>query len=822
MSKRRPRKQRSVRSERPRRRPADELERTLARAEHMIEENRPQEALQLMMPLVESYPREPEAHYMLGYARAGTGDTWGALEEFERAMELGRDPRYWPPLASLYIELELNAHALGAFRQAMRHPEQIPPELRTRVPQVIAALRKQVAEMSRSLGISEGQMEKGLYEMEEGIRAMNQGDYPSSAAASRRASRLLGDWPPPHNNLSLALFYAGHAEDAVAAARRVLAHDPDNIQALSNAIRFLAWSDREQEARALWARLEHAKPQDTVERVKAAEAAAILGEDESVYRLLRPLDRPSAELLPAFASEVQFFLAVAEANTGRRGAKRRLQEVRDRYPQVDRFLAALDDKRPGPGWSQRYPYFASSELLPVRAMQEWVDLAERQEHMPEERFHDEAARFAERFPQIVRAAEKMIWEEDQVDVGLSMLILFDTRQARAALRRFGLSQAGEYSARMDALNRLADVGEIGPDTTLRVWMHGEWREVQLRRYEVSDEHVSEYEPEVAGLLDAGLKAFQEEKVEEAQRLFEQALELDPRVKEAYNNLGAIYSQQGNEEQARKALRAALEIDPLYAMPRCNLALSMLGDGDIEGADEMLRPLVDVSHFHPQAMSFYAYVQARILVEREDFEAARRSLEMALEIMPDYKLAKELLDQLDLLESTHSMRKYAAAFVEEQRERNRARRIRLQTALTTPDPSLPRALAIYTKDALTGMAREVIPWGGWSTLRKAELIEAIANVLEDAELLAKVVEDLEDKERAALGEVLGRGGTMPWAEFDARYGNDLEESPYWNYHEPKTVMGRLRERGLLVEATAGGERLVAVPVELRALLAERDS
>lgn len=822
MSKRRPRKQRSGRSERPRRRPADELERALARAERMIQGNRAQEAVELMMPLVESYPREPEAHYMLGYARAGTGDVWGALEEFERAMELSRDPSYWPPLASLYIELELNAHALGAFRQAIRHPEHIPPELRERVPQVIAALREQFAELSRSQGISEGQTEKGLYEMEEGIRAMNRSDYSSSAAASRRAIRLLGDWPPPHNNLSLALFYAGHPEDAVAAARKVLAHDPDNIQALSNAIRFLAWSDREQEARALWARLEHVAPQDMVDRIKAAEAAAILGEDESVYRLLRPLDRPSAELLPAFASEVQLFLAVAEANTGRRGAKRRFQEVRGRYPQVDRFLAALEDKRPGPGWSQRYPYFASSELLPVRAMQEWVDLAERREHMPEERFHDEAARFAERFPQIIQAAEKMIWEEDQIDAGLSMLILFDTSQARAALRRFGLSQAGDDSARTRALNRLVEVGEIGPDTTLRVWMGGEWREVQLRRYDVSDEYVSEYEPEVAEVLNAGLKAFQEEKIQEAERLFQRALELDPRAKQAYNNLGAIYSQQGNQEQAKKALRAALEIDPLYVMPRCNLALFMLGDGDIEGAEEMLRPLADVSQFHPQAMSFCAYVQARVLVEQDNFDDARRSLEVALEIMPDYEPARKLLDQLDLLESTHRIRKYAAAFVEEQRERNRARRIRLQAELTTPDPSLPRALALYTKDALTGMARKVIPGGGWSTLRKAELIEAITNVLEDAELLAKVVGDLDDKERAALGEVLGRGGTMPWAEFDARYGNDLEESPYWNYHEPETVMGGLRERGLLVEATVGGERLVAVPVELRALLTERDS
>jgi len=61
--------------------------------------------------------------------------------------------------------------------------------------------------------------------------------------------------------------------------------------------------------------------------------------------------------------------------------------------------------------------------------------------------------------------------------------------------------------------------------------------------------------------------------------------------------------------------------------------------------------------------------------------------------------------------------------------------------------------------------------------------------------------------------------MPWAEFDARYGNDLKESPYWNYHEPQTLMGRLRLYGLLVEATVEGELFVAVPFDLRRLLTE---
>ena len=297
-----------------------------------------------------------------------------------------------------------------------------------------------------------------------------------------------------------------------------------------------------------------------------------------MYRVLRPLDKAEAqqELSPEFVKEVQFFLAVAEANTGRRGAKRRLREVRDRYPQADVFLAALADRQPGPNWSERYPYFASSELLPRHAMQEWVDLVSRQGGMSEKRYRDQVVDFARRFPQIVPAAEKMIWEEALVDMGLPILILLDTPQARQVLRRFGSSQVGDDDDRMQALTHLAEVGEIGPDTMVRIWADGEWREVQMRQYEISDEYVSEYEPEVAELLNTALEAFKQEKLQRAERLFRRAIELEPRAKQAYHNLGALYSHQGKQEQAREMLRAAIEIDPLYVMPRCNLALLPAG------------------------------------------------------------------------------------------------------------------------------------------------------------------------------------------------------------------------------------------------------
>jgi tetratricopeptide (TPR) repeat protein len=352
--------------------------------------------------------------------------------------------------------------------------------------------------------------------------------------------------------------------------------------------------------------------------------------------------------------------------------------------------------------------------------------------------------------------------------------------------------------------------------TLRVWSRGEWREVQLRGYEISDEFEPEYEAETADLLNQGLEAFQQDDLDEAERLFQQALEREPRATAAYDNLGSLYANRGEHERAREMFQAALEIDPLDVFARCSLALYLLDEGDVKGAEAMIAPLADVQRLHPQDMAYLTYTRAHILLERGDIDEARRALELALEIYPEYDLAQDLLDRLDTF---GTLRWGFESFFEKLHKNRRARRLRQQGVLITPDPTLSEALGVYTKCGLTGMARVILPWGGWSALRKAELFQRVSEALADPRVLERIVADLSDEERAALRRVLARGGQMPWQEFDADYGNDLEESPNWEYHEPETLMGRLRLRGLLAETTVKDELLVTIPSDLRAPLAQ---
>ena len=819
MSKRKSRKQRksrpSTRSRRPRQASLS-LQRILEQAESLIESGHAQEAIELLEPERLSHPNVPDVHLYYGYACGAAGDLPGAMAGYERAMRLSRNPAYWYPLALIYMDLEMNAHALHASRQVVRHG--LGAEMLDDARRMIGLLEQEMAELARVLALPVPQVERGLRHLETGNRALQRGEYGACITANQQAIKLLPGWPPPRNNLSLALFFDGQAKEAIVVARQVLSQAPDNLQALSNAIRFLVWTGQETEAQGLWPRLKAIEPEDAQDRLKMAEAAAILHEDERVYQLLKPLDRSEAMqgAAPEHGRSTQLFLAVAEANLGKRRARARLKALQESVSWAGELLRALEAGRPGPGWAERFPYFRSTELVPRRLMEAWIDLVSRQDRMSPKRFRQQMDRFVARVPQIVLTAEKLIWEENQPELGIGLLKIVGTPAAYDALRRFGLSQAGDDDLRMQALYALLEEGQIGQDETLRFWGQGEWREVQLRQYEISDEPRSEYTPRVADLLNRGMQAYKQDDDERAEQFFRRALDLEPQAKEACNNLGTIYARRDEHRRAREMFQAAVEIDPLYVIPRCNLATYLLDDDDVEGAKAMISPLADVTRFHPQEMAFYSCLQARVAIYEEDYEAARNALEAALEAWPGYEMAEELLERLQMISM---MKTGFESYFERQHRRDQAKRARLQAKLSTLDPSLAEALPLYSREVLTAMARVILPYGGWSGLRKAELLERVVEELEYADTVERVVAQLSETEREALQQVLADGGHMPWYSFDAQYGNDLEESQYWQYHEPKTTMGRLRLHGLLVETTVNGELLVAVPLDLRRVLGE---
>jgi Flp pilus assembly protein TadD len=61
------------------------------------------------------------------------------------------------------------------------------------------------------------------------------------------------------------------------------------------------------------------------------------------------------------------------------------------------------------------------------------------------------------------------------------------------------------------------------------------------------------------------------RLEEASKHFREALNINPKLAGAANNLGAVLLQEGNWREAESYFRAALNIEPDLASARANLS-----------------------------------------------------------------------------------------------------------------------------------------------------------------------------------------------------------------------------------------------------------
>ena len=148
--------------------------------------------------------------------------------------------------------------------------------------------------------------------------------------------------------------------------------------------------------------------------------------------------------------------------------------------------------------------------------------------------------------------------------------------------------------------------------------------------------------------------------------------------------------------------------------------------------------------------------------------------------------------------------------------HRYRNRQLGKAIAAGEP-LAACLDRVSREALIGALRF---WSLPTAGRKAQVIASLVERMQTPEVLREAIElDLSAEERDALAWVSAEGGIRSWNDFIVRFEDDFDESPYWQYHEPETIPGRLRMTGLLAVGTLDGEQVALIPRELRAPLAE---
>lgn len=742
--------------------------------------------------------------------QAGDLDEAGEiLREMER-----KNPRFAPlylPLAAWYMQNDWPAHALKAARKIQS--AKIDAEASEQAQAFIDAAGEMLGFLATELDLPREKAEQASWYNEKAQLATIDKNLSEAERATKEALKIAPQWTSPRNNYAQSLFQLGKISEALAQTEQVLTTDPRNVHALNNLVMFHAglWHP-EQAGKAAIRLFELADSfKDDAGEIDIIISALSMVEDtERLWQLAQRYRRKPVETL---LSRSWHILGVAAIHKGEfQEAKKLLEKASQDESLVSTTLlekvnGMLRQKSTRLRWLPMYP--GLELLISDRLMREWGALVDNiDEYLPTPSQQRKIDAFLEKHPALLAALKKMLWAEEISRFGARGLALANKPEADAELLRFAFSDIGDNQSRMHAAMLLVDAERYSVENPIRFWDENknEWSEVLLFSQSIGevDYHVK---PAVAPLIE---KAQQAKDPKETIAFLRQAVEIDPTCALAMHNLGAFLRQEGELEEGERLIRRSIEVDPSYTFGFANLGLIEAQRGNREAALELLMNVNKAKVITPQTACVSNLAHAVIAIEDGRFEQAEYHLQTAKEMNPDnpaISRIEELLQWQRLFGDNNFFASY------QKDSAHRFHKKALKTPLT-PEMTLESCLNQLTNETLAAMCRF---WKTYGSGKKPALVNALtANIL-NTDIFSETMQELSEKEREALKSILEAGGWRPWQEFTAQFGDDWDESPWWKYHDPESVPGRLKLAGLLYAGTLDQQQVAFIPVDARPLV-----
>jgi tetratricopeptide (TPR) repeat protein len=137
------------------------------------------------------------------------------------------------------------------------------------------------------------------------------------------------------------------------------------------------------------------------------------------------------------------------------------------------------------------------------------------------------------------------------------------------------------------------------------------------------------QPTAAEVLDSALAAHAAGNLDEAVRLYEKVLVLDPKNQYAYYNLGLIDQTRGLAEDAAAQYEQALAVDPGFTPALFNLAIIRADQGSVEEAISLYRSVIAINEADANAHLNLGF----LLVDSGDHKEGQLELDRAVELDP---------------------------------------------------------------------------------------------------------------------------------------------------------------------------------------------
>jgi len=173
--------------------------------------------------------------------------------------------------------------------------------------------------------------------------------------------------------------------------------------------------------------------------------------------------------------------------------------------------------------------------------------------------------------------------------------------------------------------------------------HAQARVVELleNRPAPVDEDARARHHEARKLNNFGVRSFHNNDLSMAREQFEQAVELDPRFAEAWNNLGLVFTELDENDPAMKAFERAIDANPDLHTAYSNLGYVYYRAADYENAAQLYTRALD--RREDSSSNWTNLGNARYHLG--DSDGARAAWERAVELEPDNSAASESLAKI---------------------------------------------------------------------------------------------------------------------------------------------------------------------------------
>jgi tetratricopeptide (TPR) repeat protein len=473
---------------------------------------------------------------------------------------------------------------------------------------------------------------------EDVLGSLAAGDYARVIRLCEQLLQRCPDFVPAMNNLTEAYFRSGRADEAIDMSRRVLQREPDNFHALANLARHLLLAGRYEEAEAARQQLQAARSERGEIWCKKAETFSFFGDDEAVLAALAEAEQ--AGWIRYATPEVALLFHLAGVACARQGnwneAKRHWRQALQIYPGLDVAEDNLADaKRPigerhGP-WAFGLAYWIPKTTIDRLAAE-----------VPATGKDDEGAReatlrFVERQPAVAAVVPMLLDRGDERGRGFAyrLAMLLATPEMHDALRALCLSQRGPDSLRIEIANRL-DQRDVMPEGRVRMWIEGEWRELELMGFEITPEAVGEpHLPQAEAWAYEALEALRRDDGPTAEKLLTQCIELEGERPDLLNNLGTAYQAQGRNEEALELIRQVHQRWPDYFFGRIAMAFAAIKESKYDEAEAFLAPLRRRKRLHHTEFTALCVAYIQLFIGKGQFDGAQEWLGLLKKIEPDH-------------------------------------------------------------------------------------------------------------------------------------------------------------------------------------------